>query len=412
VLDRRRFLGRAGLAVGAAALAGGSADEALAEEEAYDPRSWRSVRAQFRLQPGVAHLAGFLLAAHPSPVRRAIERHRRGLDANPAEYLHANQARLEASVRAEAAAYLGVSPAQIALTDSTTMGLGLLYGGFALRPGDEALTTEHDFYATYEALRLTGATVRRVRLYARPARASVDEIVSSLRRAIGPRTRLVAVTWVHSSTGVKLPVREIAQAIGNRAKLAVDGVHGFGVEADGFGALGCDYLASGCHKWLAGPRGTGVLVARRDGWDAVRQTIPTFDGGGGFGAAMTPGGYHSFEHRWALAEAFRFQRRIGKRRVEARIHALAGRLKRGLAGIRGVTLHTPLDARLSAGIVCCEIAGMSPREAVDRLRRESRVIASVTPYTTPYVRFGPGLYTRDEDIGATLEAVRRLTRRR
>ena len=407
MLDRRRLL-----AVGAAAAAGLSVDEALAEDERFDATDWRSVRAQFRLQPGLAHLTGFLLAAHPLPVRRAIERHRRGLDANPAEYLHANQGRLEAAVRAEASAYLGVAAEQVALTDSTTMGLGLLYGGFALRPGDEVLTTEHDFYATYEALRLAGANVRRVRLYAQPARASVDEIVSSLRRGIGPRTRLVAVTWVHSSTGVKLPIREIAAAVGDRALLAVDGVHGLGVEAEGFGALGCDYLAAGCHKWLAGPRGTGVLVAQRDAWNATRATIPTFDGGAGFATAMTPGGYHSFEHRWALAEAFRFQRRIGKRRVEARIHALAGRLKRGLAGIRGVTLHTPLDARLSAGIVCCEIAGLTPAEAVGRLRRESRVIASVTPYATPYVRFGPGLYTRDEDIGAAVEAVRRLTRRR
>jgi selenocysteine lyase/cysteine desulfurase len=407
VLDRRRLL-----VAGAAAVAGLSAEAAHAEEGRFDATDWRSVRAQFRLQPGLAHMAGFLLAAHPASVRRAIERHRRGLDANPAEYLHANQARLERAVRSEAAAYLGVAPTQIALTDSTTMGLGLLYGGFELRPGDEVLTTEHDFYATYEALRLTGATVRRVRLYSRPSRASVDEIVSSLRRAIGPRTRLVAVTWVHSSTGVKLPIRAIADAVGNRARLAVDGVHGLGAEADGFGALGCDYLAAGCHKWLAGPRGTGVLVARRDASGSVRATIPTFDGGGSFGSAMTPGGYHSFEHRWALAEAFRFHRRIGKRRIETRIHTLAGRLKRGLAGIRGVTVHTPMSAGLSAGIVCCEIAGMSPAEAVARLRRESRVVASVTPYATPYLRFGPGLYTRDEDVGATIEAVRRLARGR
>jgi selenocysteine lyase/cysteine desulfurase len=406
-LDRRRLL-----AAAAAALAGaGLTEDALAEEERFDARDWRSVRAQFRLQPGLAHMTGFLLAAHPASVRRAIERHRRGLDANPAEYLHANQARLETRVRAEAAAYLGARPGEIALTDSTTMGLGLLYGGFPLRAGDEVLTTEHDFFATYEALRLaaarSGASVRRVRLYAQPARASVDEIVSSLRRAVGPRTRLVAITWVHSSTGVKLPVRAIADALS--VPVAVDGVHGFGVEADGVRALGCDYLAAGCHKWLAGPRGTGVLW-KRDGAPELRATIPSFDGGGGFAAAMTPGGFHSFEHRWALAEAFRFQRGIGKARVEARVHALAGRLKRGLAGIRGVTLHTPMSARLSAGVVCCEIAGVPPAEAVARLRRESRVIASVTPYATQYLRFGPGLYTRDEDVAATIAAVRKLAR--
>jgi selenocysteine lyase/cysteine desulfurase len=400
-LDRRRLL-----AAGAAALAAPHLLEDAAV--AATPRDWRSVRAQFRLRPGLVHMAGFLLASHPGPVRAAIERHRRGLDASTAEYLHGNQERLERAVRAEAAAYLGVAAGQVALTDSTTMGLGLLYGGFALRPGDEVLTTEHDFYATYEALRLAGANVRRVRLYSRPAAASVDEIVSSLVRALGPRTRLVALTWVHSSTGVKLPIREITRAIGDRALVAVDGVHGLGVEADGLRALGCDFFAAGCHKWLAGPRGTGVLWARDGG--GVTQTIPTFDPPGGFGRALTPGGYHSFEHRWALAEAFRFQRGLGKGRVEARVHALAGRLKRGLAGIRGVTVHTPQSAALSAGIVCCELDGVSPGEAVARLRRESRVVASVTPYATQYLRFGPGLWSRDADVPATIAAVRRLMR--
>ena len=55
---------------------------------------------------------------------------------------------------------------QLAWTDSTTMGLAMAYQG--LRPGTEVLTTEHDFYSTYESLRLSGAKVRRVKLYDDP----------------------------------------------------------------------------------------------------------------------------------------------------------------------------------------------------------------------------------------------------
>ncbi len=94
--------------------------------------------------------------------------------------------------------YLGVSPTEIALTDSTTMGLGLLYGGLALRSGQEILTTTHDRYATETALRLaaerSGATTRRVALYRDGASASQQEIVGTLVRAVTPRTRVVAVT--------------------------------------------------------------------------------------------------------------------------------------------------------------------------------------------------------------------------
>src|SRR5215207_2256159 len=104
--------------------------------------------------------------------------------------------------------------------------------------------------------------------------------------------------------------------------------------------LGCDFLVAGCHKWLFGPRGTGIVWGRPDAWPAVTHTIPSFSGAATPGAANTPGGFHSFEHRWALAQSCAFHRQLGKARVAGRIHALAGRLKAGLAAMQHVRLHT------------------------------------------------------------------------
>ena len=95
--------------------------------------------------------------------------------------------------------------------------------------------------------------------------------------------------------------------------LCVDGVHGFGVEETSPAELGCDLFAAGCHKWLFGPRGTGLLWGRPAAWRRLEPTIPSFDGrayaawmngdsapDGPPGPLLTPGGFHSFEHRWAL----------------------------------------------------------------------------------------------------------------
>jgi selenocysteine lyase/cysteine desulfurase len=121
---------------------------------------------------------------------------------------------------------------------------------------------------------------------------------------------------------------------------------------------------------------------------------------------MTPGGYHSFEHRWALADAFAFQRAIGKARVAVRVRALASRLKDGLARVPGVTLVTPRSAQLSAGIVCLDVRGRSADDVVERLLREHRVVASVTPYATRYVRLGAGIWNDEEDVDAAIAALR------
>jgi selenocysteine lyase/cysteine desulfurase len=417
-LDRRAFLVRSGLALTATGLLEAEADEVLAAPQAA-PLTWPAVRAQFSLTPLYIHFGGLLLASHPRSVRRAIETHRRRLDANPVHYLHERGPALEARVLNSASAYLGARATDIALTDSTTMGLGLLYNGIELRAGQEALTTEHDFFVTHESLRLkaerSGASVRRVRLYDRPETAAADAIVSNLMRAVGPRTRVVAVTWVHSSTGVKLPVRRIADAIAainagrdnsERIFLCVDGVHGLGVENVTMTGLGCDFFVAGCHKWLFGPRGTGFVWGQPRAWPFAGATIPSFTGGGP-GAYMTPGGFHSFEHRWALGEAFRFHQTIGKERIEQRIHLLNRRLKAGLAGMAHVTLKTPRADALSAGLVCFDVRGLSPGAVVSALRRR-RIIATVTPYTPSYVRLAPGLLNTPAQVDRALAAIRAL----
>src|SRR6266516_629907 len=393
MLDRRSFLVRTGLALGTGALSAGCRPrlEMVRGETAADLQDWRAVRGEFNLSRDYIHLTGFLLASHPRPVREAIETHRRGLDENPASYLHDHAQRLEADVLGAAAEYLGVEPTEIALTDSTTMGRGLLY--------------------------------------ANPATATEEEITEAVVRALKPRTRVVAVTWVHSCTGVKLPIRRIADALaeinaqrddGDRALLCVDGVHGIGVDDATMADLGCDFFVAGTHKWVFGPRGTGLVWGKSQAWPAATAIIPTFNRRAGQiwvkaippedippAALMTPGGFHSFEHRWALGEAFRFHQRIGKPRIAERIHSLNRQLKEGLAKMSHIKLHTPPADNLSAGIVCFEVDGTTPEEVVTRLQ-ERRIIASVTPYATRYARLAPSLLTSPEEIDTALREVRAL----
>lgn len=433
-LGRRDFLVRTGLALGAALLAE-PRPRALANPSSPQGKleNWEDIRAQFPLSPQLIHLAAFFLASHPTPVREAIERHRAGLDADPIGYWFDHEEKQEAMVLQAAAEYLGANPTDIALTDSTTMGLGLLYGGLQLQAGQEILTTTHDHYSTETALRLraerTGANVRQIPLYRSLKTVSHDEIVISIVRGISPATRVIAVTWVHSSTGLKLPVHEMASAIQsiNRSRderdriiFCVDGVHALGVEDFSIRDLGCDFLVAGTHKWMFGPRGTGLVWGHPKAWPITRATIPTFSSQAYDlwmenksskdlppSVHMTPGGFHSFEHRWALDEAFKFHQAIGKSRVTQRIYELNQQLKQGLAAMPHVTLHTPMSQDLSAGIVCFEVAEMSPRQVVEKLRQRG-IVGSVTPYATKYARLAPSLINSPEEIETTLAEIRKL----
>lgn len=434
-VDRRGFLVRSGLALSAALLSVEFPPTRTAALEGSSvPPDWQAVRDQFPLSPDLIHLAGFFLASHPTPVREAIERHRAGLDADPIGYWFAHEKKQEAAVLQAAAGYLAVAPTDIALTDSTTMGLGLLYGSLTLQQGQEILTTTHDHYSTDTSLRLraerTGATVRRISLYDDLRRISRDMLVETLSKAIRTQTRIVAVTWVHSSTGLKLPIAEMAQAIQhiNRARaekdrviFCVDGVHALGVEDFRLSEVGCDFFIAGTHKWMFGPRGTGLVWGHPRAWPVAKAIIPTFDSEAYDmwmtviparplppAVHMTPGGFHSFEHRWALDQAFLFHQTIGKSRVTRRIQELNDQLKQGLVGMRRILLHTPMSPDLSAGIVCFEIAGMAPNHVVTELRRRG-IVASVTPYAAQYARMAPGLLNSPAEIESVLKAVKDLS---
>mgnify|MGYP002622734368 CR=1 FL=1 len=138
---------------------------------------------------------------------------------------------------------------------------------------------------------------------------------------------------------------------------------------------------------------------------AVTPTIPTFSGETGWGGIMTPGGFKSFEHLWAMRHAFELHEQIGKPVIRDRIHELNRQAREGLAQMQHVRLLTPLDPELAAGIVSFDVQGMSAQAVVDRLA-EHNIVASVTPYDVPYARLSPGLLNSTAEIDETLAVIR------
>jgi selenocysteine lyase/cysteine desulfurase len=204
----------------------------------------------------------------------------------------------------------------------------------------------------------------------------------------------------------------------DHALLCVDGVHGFGIENVTMDDLRADFFMAGCHKWLFGPRGTGLIYGTPKAWKAVVPTIPDFDvmwrdwdfRNADFSkypksSMMTPGGFHSFEHRWSLPAAFQLHEQIGRPRIAMRIHQLNTQCKEGLSAISKLRLWTPKSEELSAGIVCFDLQGMKPVEVAKRLRTKG-IIASESPYAQSCARVAPSLLTMPEDVDKTIEAIR------
>ena len=372
----------------------------------------------------------------------AIERFRLKLDEEPGWIEDAAFSEADgkpfSTVKRVLAEYIGGRPQEVCLTSNTTGALSVAYHGLRIRADQEILTTEHDHYAHHESIRYaaarSGCGVRYVALYRRPADSRAEDMVERLAGAIGPKTRAVGVTWVHSSTGVKVPVAAMAESVeranrgrapADRCLLIVDGVHGFGNQDVDVAKLGGDFFAAGTHKWLFGPRGTGFLWGRSDVWPELRPTIPSFDPEERQtwnawmdrtavppteASFVSPGGFLAFEHILALPAAVELHKTIGRDRIASRVRDLNLAFREGAARIPGVTVHTPQDPDLSAGISCFEVAGVDAEEVTRRLLAK-RIRTSSSPYKVSYARVAAGIVNFPDEIDRVLGEIRAMTTR-
>lgn len=385
--------------------------------------AWKQLPHAFDLDPAFIHLSSAMFASHPLPVREAIEKHRSGFDKNPILY-YRNKKLFETETLKKAALYLETHPEKIALTESTTMGLALVYRGLQWNKSDEILTTVHEHYAALETLRILkkreGVQIKYLTLYEEARNTPKERLISQIVDAITPNTKVVALTWVHSSTGLKLPLQEICTAIekinasreeSDQILIAVDGLHGLGIENLQVEQLGVDFFIAGCHKSFFGPRGTGFVWGSQRGWKRMSPLLTSFKEEAFFAwfekkgvedhcpkaFFCTPGGFQAYEHRWALAEAFDFHLDLGKERISQKIHALNTYCKKKMECMPGVVLHTPQDPSLSSGMVCFEVVHDKPHLVVEKLLAKG-IISGQTPYHRTFCRFTPGLINDEEQI--------------
>jgi len=248
-----------------------------------------------RAQLPVLERLAYLNAGTNGPLARATveamaaweERHLlHGRSGRP--YIEELQA-LRERVRARLAALVGVEPASVALTRSTTDGCNAVLLGLGLRPDDEIVTTDTEHFGLLGALHASGARVRVARIRDLPA----AEALAAIEAELGQRTRLLALSHVSWLTGNRLPLDELRR---HGLPILVDGAQSVGaipVDASPF-----DFYTVSAQKWLCGPDATGALVVRdperlrvawpsylsQQGYDETgafepRPGAPRFDGG-------------------------------------------------------------------------------------------------------------------------------------
>jgi isopenicillin-N epimerase len=227
----------------------------------------------WRLDPSVVFLNHGSFGACPSPVLEAQSRLRDRLEGQPLQFLLRDGVGLLDAAREKLAAFVGADPSCMAFVPNATTGVNTVLRSLRFRPGDELLTTNHEYNACRNALDfVAGRSGARVVVanVPFPIRSSSDA-VDALLSHVTPRTRLALVDHVTSLTGLVMPISAIVEGLRERGvETLVDGAHGPGMLPLDIGKLDPAYYTGNCHKWLCTPKGCALLYVREDLRDAIR----------------------------------------------------------------------------------------------------------------------------------------------
>jgi selenocysteine lyase/cysteine desulfurase len=376
---------------------------------------WELVRAQFTLRPGLIYLNAANLCPSPFPVSDAVTSYTRDVDSDPSFQNRAKFSAMHERTLEALAAFVGAGADEIVITRNTSESNNTVLNGLTLGRGDEVVIWDQNHPTNNIAWDVRaeryGFTVKRVTTPAQPQAGS--DLIQPFLAALGPRTRVLAVTHISSGSGVALPAAELCAAARERNILSlVDGAQAFGCVKLELHALGCDFYTASAHKWFMGPKEAGLLYVRKELAPAIWPSVV----GIGWDTAKDRGarrfstlGQRDDAALVAMGAAVDFHNRIGRELVEQRIRDLAATLKREIAArVAGVQFHTPLDASMSGGVVIIGVPGIQPRAGYEALYQKSAIAGASSGGSFPGIRLCPHVYTTVADVQKAAVAVAAL----
>lgn len=381
-----------------------------------------SLRDLFLLDPDVVFLNHGSFGATPRPVFEVYQEWQRRLERQPVQFLGSDIGGYLAAAREALGGYLRVAAEDLVYVPNATFGVNIIARSLRLGPQDEVLATDHEYGACEHAW-LYMSRERGFHYVRQPIELplpSDEAIVEQFWEGVTSRTKVIFLSHITSPTAVRFPVEAICvRARENGILTVVDGAHAPGQIPLDLTALGADFYAGNCHKWLCGPKGSGFLHARPEvqhlieplivGWGWGEDRTITF--GSDFLDYLQYPGTRDFAAYLSVPEAIAFQETHHWSAVRQLCHELVeeavGRINR-LTGLPSLYPEPAGDAFSQMAVAALPpIADLSAFKK--QLYEEFRVeIPCVQWRQRQFIRISIQGYNSEADVDALLAALEKM----
>ncbi|HNW76373.1 MAG TPA: aminotransferase class V-fold PLP-dependent enzyme [Bacteroidales bacterium] len=419
-INRRRFLGRMGLALSAMTIPGlfdhalaGTSEEDLSlltpEEVSHmgDSDFWGWMQQAYTVSPNIINLNNGGVSPQPKVVQDAFIRYHQLANEAPSYYMWQILDQGRTALREDMAAFAGCLPEEIAFNRNTTEGMNQVIFGLDLKAGDEVVLSKVDYPNVMTSWKTREKRDGIVLKWVSLDLPSEDEdyLVRSYVSQFTEKTKVVNLTHIINWIGQIIPVQRIADEAHKRnIEVVVDGAHTFALLDFKIPDLHCDYFATSLHKWLCAPFGAGLLYVKKDKisglWfpedDPHSEKITKFE----------RLGTRSFPTEMAIGSALDFHLMIGPKRKEERLRYLKNYWMEAVQGIPKVHTHTSPDPRFGCVIGLVSIDGIKPNEFVSKLFAGYKIHTTNIDYENMSgVRVTPHVYTQPRDLDKLVKAI-------
>jgi selenocysteine lyase/cysteine desulfurase len=394
-----------------------SLDDFVAHDgNASDERYWALVREQFPLTRERAYLNTGGLGASPYAVIDAVVSRINELE-RISETGHSDQ--LWLSIKQKAATLLGCEPEEVAYTRNATEGINIVCNGLPLKRGDEVIMTTHEHVGNAVPWLARQKRDGIVLKLFEPSTKSAQENLDRLAHLISKRTRVISVPHATTTTGQILPVKEIA-ALAKTKHLwcFIDGAQTAGMLPLNLHEIGCDAYATSGHKWLLGPKGTGLLYVRKDMLEVIQPLQVGAYSDAGYDLQTGELKFHPTAQRYeygtvsaplfaGLGAAIDFLLKIGMENIWARDAALSTALLNGLQEMSNVEILSPLHQAERGAIITFKMKNTEYLKLQSFLAEKYKLrTRGVSEAGLNALRISWHLYNSFEEVKRVLEGVR------
>jgi len=227
------------------------------------------------LDPDTRHLNHGSFGAVLNDVLELQTDWRRRFEADPSRFVWRELQPAMDRSREAVGEFIGAGPLGLVPVRNATTGIASVLRSFEplLRPGDQLLTTAHDYNAVRQILRFTAERTGAEVVVARvpfPIEGP-DQVTEAVLAAVTPKTKLAVIDHVTSPTALVFPIKDIVSALEPRVPVLVDGAHGPGQVPLAIDDLGASWYTGNLHKWVCAPKGAAFLHSRAD---RIEMTVP------------------------------------------------------------------------------------------------------------------------------------------